>query len=144
MIRLLMICLILASTSANAATVKQLSKFSHSWDGVKLHYPTGDLEITAVHIKIDSKEALVWHCHPIPILAYIISGGPLKVETKEGKERVFNKGDVVNEVVGTVHRGVNMSETPVEIVVFYTGEKDTPTTVPYKEGKMGCNTNHGK
>lgn len=138
MTRLLMICLILASTSANAATVKQLSKFSHSWDSLKLHYPTGELEVTAVHIIIDGKEALAWHCHPIPTLAYVISGGTLKVETKEGKEHIFNKGDVINEVVGTMHRGVNMSDTPVELVVFYTGEKDTPTTVLYKDGKMGC------
>ena len=64
----------------------------------------------------------------MPNDAYVISGR-LHVESKDGKHKVtLNPGDVLPEMVGTVHRGWT-EEAPVELIVFYAGVKDMPTAV---------------
>jgi hypothetical protein len=53
----------------------------------------------------------------------------LKVESKDGHHQTtLHAGDVLPEMVGTVHRGVT-GDTPVELIVFYAGAKDIPTAV---------------
>jgi len=64
----------------------------------------------------------------MPNAAYVISG-TLHVESKDGKHKItLNPGDVLPEMVGTVHRGWT-EEAPVELIVFYAGVKDMPTAV---------------
>jgi quercetin dioxygenase-like cupin family protein len=106
-----------------------LLRTDHSWDGVKCgHYPAGQPELTLLKINIPTHAALPWHTYSMPNAAYVISGR-LHVESKEGKHKVtLNPGDVLPEMVGTVHRGWT-EEAPVELIVFYAGVKDMPTAV---------------
>ena len=135
---LLSILFLSMSNLANATTVESLANFSNTWEGKALHYPKGDLEISTVKITIDGYEVIDWHCHPVPILGYVLSGNKLRVETKEGREKIFNAGDIINEVVDTYHKGTNLSDTPIELIVFYLGIKNMPTTIHYREGKVKC------
>jgi quercetin dioxygenase-like cupin family protein len=104
-----------------------LLQTDHSWDGVKYgSYPAGQPELTILKIDIPAHTALPWHTHPMPNAAYVISG-TLHVESEDGKHKItLNPGDVLPEMVGTVHRGWT-EETPVQLIVFYAGVKDMPT-----------------
>jgi len=104
-----------------------LLRTDHSWDGVKYSsYPAGQPELTVLKIDIPPHTALPWHKHPMPNSAYVISG-TLHVESKDGKHKItLHSGDVLPEMVGTVHRGWT-EEGAVQLIVFYAGVKDMPT-----------------
>jgi quercetin dioxygenase-like cupin family protein len=106
-----------------------LLRTDRSWDGVKYgSYPAGQPELTVLKINIPPHTTLPWHTHPMPNAAYVISG-ILHVESQDGKHKfTLNPGDVLPEMVGTVHRGWT-EEAPVELIVFYAGVKDMPTAV---------------
>ena len=56
----------------------------------------------------------------MPNTAYVISGR-LHVESKDGKNKVtLNPGDVLPEMVGTVHRGWT-EEAPVQLLTSTLG-----------------------
>lgn len=110
---------------------EELIKSSTSWDGTTFHYPKGEAELTSMRLRLQAYQTLPFHCHPVPTFGYIISG-ELEVETKDGKTTLFEAGDAVIEVMRTVHRGRAL-DAPVEILVFYAGEKNTPNTVLPKD-----------
>ena len=107
-------------------TVEQLIKTSESWDGAPYApYPLGPPEITVLKIIIPANTALGWHTHPMPNVAYVMSG-ELFVETRDGKHKLLLKpGQVLPEVVQTEHRGTSGNQ-PVELIVFYAGGKGMP------------------
>ena len=110
---------------------KELLKSTTSWDGQALSYPKGEAELTSMRLTLKANQALPFHCHPVPTFGYILSG-EMEVETAEGKTTRFKAGDAVIEVMKTVHRGRAL-DAPVEILVFYAGEKNTPNTVLPKD-----------
>jgi len=117
------------ATNPEATVSKVLLKTSQSWDGVNYHnYPAGQPELSVLKFVIPPHTTLPWHTHPMPNAAYVLSGD-LRVESKDGRHRtMLHAGDVLPEMVGTVHRGVT-GDTPVELIVFYAGAKDMPTAV---------------
>lgn len=82
-------------------------------------------EVTLVRIKIPPKTSLPVHQHKLINVAYVVSG-TLRVKTQSGKTVVLKAGDAINEVMNTLHFGENIGDTPVELLVFYVGEKGTP------------------
>ena len=60
-------------------------------------------------------------------MGYILKG-QVEVETKDGKKVILSEGESAVEVMRTLHRG-RAIDGPVEIIVFYAGAKDFPTTV---------------
>jgi quercetin dioxygenase-like cupin family protein len=103
-----------------------LLKSTSSWDGTPYKtYPTGQPELTVLNIKIPANSALKWHQHSMPNAAYVVSG-QLEVQTKEGDKSIHLKaGDVLPEMVDTLHRG-QTGDSPVELIVFYAGTPGTP------------------
>jgi quercetin dioxygenase-like cupin family protein len=116
-------------TNPEATVSTVLLKTTKSWDGVSYaHYPTGQPEITVLKFVIPPHTALPWHTHPMPNAAYVVSG-TLRVESRDGRyQTTLHAGDVLPEMVGTVHRG-STGDTPVELIVFYAGAKGMPTAV---------------
>ena len=106
--------------------VEQLLKTGETWDGTAYApYPTGQPEITVVKITIPANTALNWHTHPMPNVAYVLSG-ELLIETRDGKHKTTIKpGQVLPEVVQTAHRGTSGNQQ-VELIVFYAGETGMP------------------
>lgn len=115
-------------TKASPA-VKQLVKNSKSWDGKFLPaYPQGQPEITILRISIPAGAQLDIHSHPV-INAGVLISGELTVMTTDGKTLHLKAGDPIVEVVNTLHYGINQGKVPAEIIVFYAGVIDTPTTI---------------
>jgi quercetin dioxygenase-like cupin family protein len=117
------------SPNPEAAVSTVLLKTDRSWDGVNYdRYPVGQPELTVLKFVIPPHTILPWHTHPMPNVAYVISG-TLNVESVDGHHHTtLHAGDVLPEMVQTVHRGWT-GDTPVELIVFCAGAKGMPTAV---------------
>lgn len=111
------------ATEATGVVVEQLMQTSQSWDGSAYQrYPDGPPELTVLRITIPPKTALPWHTHPMPNAAYVVSGELLVEKRDGGATRQLVAGDVLPEMVGSVHRGVT-GDKGVVLIVFYAGTK---------------------
>lgn len=120
----------LAQTDANQPVKStQILQTQTTWNGADLSYlDSGTEEITALKIEFATGAETDWHRHPVASLAYIISG-ELEVILKDSNEsRIFRKGDAFAEVINTWHYGKNIGDEPVELIVFYVGEKGIQLT----------------
>ena len=55
--------------------------------------------------------------------------GILTVVTDKNEEITLHEGECLPELVGKYHYGKNTGNEPVELIVFYIGEKGTPLSV---------------
>lgn len=116
-----------AQASEQPVTSTQILQTTTSWNQHDIQYPSEAEEITALHIEFAPGAETPWHRHPVPSLAYIISG-ELEVTVKDGKKKTFKSGDAFAEVINTWHSGKNIGDEPVKLVVFYVGEKGMKLT----------------
>jgi quercetin dioxygenase-like cupin family protein len=86
---------------------------------------SGSPEIQSVVVEIPTGLATAWHLHPVNNIAYVLEG-KLRLELENGTTRVFQAGESFAEVVNTWHRGTNLGEGPLRILVIYLGEVGTP------------------
>lgn len=108
--------------------VTPLIKTTTSWNGAPIHFPAGTAEISAITIEIAPGGETGWHLHPVPSFGTVVEG-TLDVQLKDGSHHVFKQGDVIVEVVDTLHNGRNVGEGPLKLLVFYAGATDKPLTV---------------
>ncbi len=120
----LILCMLLLQT---AAAKELLLETQTSWDGGALAYPQGPVQITSFILRLDEGDQPGFHCHPVPTMGYVLKGR-IRVETSDGNMATFEAGQSVVEVMRTMHRGAAV-DGPVEIIVFYAGSTDVPTTV---------------
>lgn len=109
------------------AAPQLLLQSDQSWNGGKFSYLKGHAEITSVKLMLEAGKETPFHCHPVPTMGYIAKG-EVKLETPDGKSQMFKEGDSVIELMKHLHRGSALSEQ-AEIIVFYAGVKNVPTTV---------------
>ena len=125
------------ATEQNGAkvTVTKLISSTNSWDGALLPaYPRQQPNITILRIKIPPGVRLHTHKHPI-INAGVLLSGQLTVVTTTGATLHLVAGDPIIEVVNTFHYGINEGKTLAEIIVFYAGTLDEPTSILEKAEK---------
>ena len=125
--------LLLTTVPSMALDVETLKRAETSWDGSRFHYPKGIPEVTIQKIRVAAGERVVWHCHPVPVFAYMLQGR-LQVRTESGRQHVFKPGDAVVEIMDGWHQGKAL-DGPVELVVFYAGEVGLKNTVLRSSGK---------
>jgi quercetin dioxygenase-like cupin family protein len=125
---------VLAGENAYEAGVKttRLLKTATTTIGQPIQYPeTDSAEVTALRVEIPPGKETGWHKHPAPGYGYILSG-KLTLEVEGGGSFQFEAGQAFVEVVNTLHNGKNLGTEPVEILVFFSGEKGKPFTVMEK------------
>lgn len=97
--------------------------------GNALTYPGGKpAEIKGHIITLATGESTVWHHHPTPTIAYILTGS-LSVTYRGGEVRTFATGDTFVEAQNTPHFGKNTGDDAVRILVFYAGAEGIANTV---------------
>ena len=127
---LLFVVMILFITgSVYSAQKEVLLKTTSTWDNaeytkLKIRKP----EVTVLKIVINVGEELPMHRHDLVNIAYV-NKGTLTVITDDNKEITLHEGEVLPELIGKYHYGKNTGKEPVELVVFYIGEKGTPLSV---------------
>ena len=117
------------SIAYDKASVETLLVTSNSWDGEQIGwYPYGSPEVSILKITVPSGVKLAVHKHPIPLVAYMLSG-ELSVQTENGDKAVFKAGDPIVEVVDTWHFGQSTGEEDAVLVAFYMGVTRLPNTI---------------
>ena len=114
---------------AYSAEKEVLLQTTSTWDNttykkLKIKKP----EVTVLNITIGVGESLAIHKHDLVNVAYV-KKGILAVITDDNKEITLHEGETLPEVIGKYHYGKNIGNTPVELIVFYLGEKGTPLSV---------------
>jgi quercetin dioxygenase-like cupin family protein len=85
--------------------------------------------MTLLKIKIPPHTTLPWHTHPMPNVAYVVSGS-LEVENADGSQhRTISAGEVLPEMVNGVHRG-KTGDAAAELLLFYAGADGQSTAIP--------------
>ena len=123
---LLFIMILYSTTLAYSAEKEVLLKTTSTWDNAeykKLKIKTP--EVTVLKIIININEKLPMHKHDLVNIAYV-KKGTLTFITDDNKEITLHEGEVLPELIGKYHYGKNTGNEPVELVVFYIGEKGTP------------------
>ena len=99
------------------------------WNGTKYKpLNINNPEVTVLNIKIGIGERLPMHKHDMLNIAYVKSG-TLTVYTEQNEQITVHEGECLPEVVEKYHYGKNTGNKPLELIVFYVGEKDTPLSV---------------
>ena len=120
----------LAEGEQAGVTVRTLVQSTKSWNGTPLPaYPSGQPEVTVLHITIQPGVALPMHQHPV-INAGMLIRGQLLVTSAAGASVQLQAGQGLIEMVNQPHYGTNNGAEPAEIVVVYAGVKGQPITVP--------------
>jgi quercetin dioxygenase-like cupin family protein len=116
-------------TRENKITVTKLISSTNCWDGAVLPaYPSQQPNVTILRIRIPPGARLHTHRHPV-INAGVLLSGELTVKIPSGPTLHLATGDPIIEVVNTLHYGINEGKTPAEIIVFYAGTLDDPTSI---------------
>ena len=125
----LFVMILCITNSSYSAQKEVLLKTTSTWDNaeyqklkIKKH------EVTVLKIIINVGEELPMHKHDLINIAYV-KKGTLTVITDKKKEITLHEGEVLPELIGKYHYGKNTGKEPVELVVFYVGEKGTPLSV---------------
>lgn len=114
---------------AYAAQKEVLLKTTSTWDNVeyqklKIKKP----EVTVLKIDIGVNESLKMHKHDLVNIAYV-KKGTLTVYTDKNEQITVKEGECLPEIIGKYHYGKNTGKEPVQLIVFYIGEKGTPLAV---------------
>jgi len=125
----ILVLVFLGINTAYSAQKDVLLKTTSSWDKVeykklKMKKP----EVTVLKISIGVGEYLPVHKHDLINIAYV-QKGTLTVVTDKNEQIVVHEGECLPEIIGKYHYGKNTGNKPVELIVFYVGEKDTPLSV---------------
>ncbi len=122
--------MMLCVTSSSYSAEKNVSlQTTSTWDNVKYKkLKIKNPEVTVLKIVINVGEKLPMHKHDLVNIAYV-KQGTLTVITDENKEITLHEGEALPELIGKYHYGKNTGNKPVELVVFYIGEKGTPLSV---------------
>ena len=123
--------------SAPSVKTTELIRTTRSWDGRELpDYLKGRPEIVAVKYEIPAGQKLGWHHHPVMNHGILVQG-ELTIVSEDGTEKVVHEGEVVVEMVGTVHHGENRGTKPVILYMFYLSQPGMPLSVPHPEISQG-------
>ncbi len=129
---LILIALLIMSNVAYSAQKDVLLKTTSTWDNaeykkLKIKKP----EVSVLKIVIGVGERLPMHKHDIVNVAYV-NKGILTVVTDKNEQITVKEGECLPEIVGKYHYGKNTGDVPVELIVFYIGEKGSPLSVNAK------------
>ena len=125
----LFVMILSVTNLAYSAQKEVLLKTTSTWDNAEYKkLKVKNPEATVLKITINVGEELPMHKHDIVNIAYV-KKGTLTVVTEDNKEITIHEGSVLPELIGTYHYGKNTGNKPVELIVFYLGQKGTPLSV---------------
>ena len=114
----------------------ELLRTTQSWNGEDLpDYPQGKPELVAVKYVIPVGQKLGWHHHDAMNHGVLVQG-ELTIIGLDGQTKTMYAGEVVVEMVDSIHHGENRGTEPVVLYMFYISQKGLPLSVPHPEIPM--------
>ncbi len=96
-------------------------------------YPaSGPARVTASIVTIAPGAETIFHRHPAPMFAYILTG-EVTVDYGDRGTRTFRQGEAMMETMQVRHRGMNLGQVPVRILSVHMGAEGTANVVLEKE-----------
>jgi quercetin dioxygenase-like cupin family protein len=100
-----------------------------TYTGQPLSYNKSDNpEVTALVVHVPPGGSTGWHKHPVPVYAYMLDG-ELTINMKDKSSYLFKKGEVILEVMNTLHNGINKGDKEATLMVFYSGTAGMPNVI---------------
>lgn len=125
-----------AEETAQKVESIELLRTDKSWNGEALpDYPQGKPELVAVKYIIPPGEKLGWH-HHVAMNHGVLVQGELTINGIDGKTTTLQAGDIVVEMVGSIHHGENRGTEPVILYMFYISQDGLPLSVQNPEIPM--------
>ena len=122
--------------SATEITKTELLRTTKSWNGEELpDYPQGKPELVAMKYVIPVGQKLNWH-HHVAMNHGVLVQGELTIIGLDGQIKTLHEGDVVVEMVDSVHYGENRGTKPIILYMFYVSQEGLPLSVPHPEIPM--------
>ena len=122
--------------SATEISSTELLRTSKSWNGENLpDYPQGKPELVAMKYVIPAGLKLDWH-HHVAMNHGVLVQGELTIIGLDGQIKTLHEGDVVVEMVDSVHYGENRGTKPVVLYMFYVSQEGMPLSVKHPEIPM--------
>ncbi|WP_374369256.1 cupin domain-containing protein [Dongia sp.] len=97
--------------------------------GQKIELPQKDPALVVSTYDIPAGAALPVHEHPFPRYAYVLEGTIRVDNTEIGKSQTFTKGEFIVEAVSQWHKGTNVGDGPVKLLVIDMIEKGEKNVV---------------
>ncbi|MDO8932685.1 MAG: cupin domain-containing protein [Rhodocyclaceae bacterium] len=120
-----LLALLPAAARAQAYPAKDLLTTGTTILGEPIRYPTtGPARVTASIVTIAPGADTVFHRHPAPLVAYVLTG-ELTVDYGSHGQRVYRKGDAFVEAMDVTHRGMNLGTETVSLLAIYIGAEGT-------------------
>ncbi len=120
---------VIGAEQKSAVTSKVVLEATKAWNGDEMPaYPKGKPKCTILHITVAPHSKLDVHKHPM-MNAGVILKGELHVVDDAGREITLKEGDPIMECVGRMHYGENLTDAPVELLMFYAGAEGQPLSV---------------
>lgn len=108
----------------------ELLQTSEAWNGTPYAaYPDGKPQLTVMKMTIPPRTSLPWHSHPMPNVAYLLSGELIIEDKESGKTHRVKAGEALNEATGDIHRGYTTDDA-AELVIFYAGAEGMALSEP--------------
>lgn len=121
----LLLALLSPAAWAQAYPAKDLITTGTTVLGETIRYPTsGPARVTASIVTIAPGADTVFHRHPAPLVAYMLSG-VLTVDYGSHGKRIYRQGDAFVEAMDVAHRGTNLGTETVSILAIYIGAEGT-------------------
>lgn len=115
------------SSAVANVKVETLLSSGTSWNGGAFSYAQGKAKIVVKKITVtQQKGAKQFHCHPVPLVAYI-NKGVVKLQTKSGDSQTFSAGDSLVEVMNQWH--IAHFSKGTEIIAFHLGNDKLPNNI---------------
>ena len=125
-----------AEEHAPVVETVELLRTDKSWNGEALpDYHQGKPELVAVKYTIPAGQKLGWH-HHVSMNHGVLVQGELTIISLDGQTTVLHAGDVVVEMVGSIHHGENRGTEPVVLYMFYISQEGLPLSVQNPEIPM--------
>ena len=111
----------------------ELLRTTQSWNGEDLpDYPQGKPELVAVKYVIPAGQKLGWHHHDAMNHGVLVQG-ELTIIGLDGQTKTMRAGEVVVEMVDSIHHGENRGTEPIVLYMFYLSQKDKSLSVQHPE-----------
>jgi quercetin dioxygenase-like cupin family protein len=115
-------CVVLASTlqAAEDKTVVVTPVIS-TWvtvSGQPIILPQERAQVSVATYEIAPGAVLPEHKHPFPRYGYLLAGSLRVTNTETGKSEDYKPGDFILEAVGQWHRGANIGDEPIKLLVI--------------------------
>ena len=92
----------------------------------------GKPELVAVKYVIPAGKRLGWHHHDAMNHGVLVQG-ELTIIGQDGQSKTLREGDVVVEMVDSVHYGENRGTEPIVLYMFYLSQEGLPLSVHHPE-----------